>query len=130
MHFHDLQLATELPSRTSPNLQPEPIAMPAATLPAAGQGNLPAMYLDTLKGHFNIATLMDKISNPVLEPHRQAKAILAKTGLQRPKESLQGSLQVTDQLVEQFEKYAPKAITEVLLTKVTISRSMLSHDAA
>jgi hypothetical protein len=80
--------------------------MPATMSSATGQNAMPAFSLDSFKGQFKITTLMDKISNPVLEPHRQAKAILAKTGLQRPKESLQGSLQVTEQLVEHFDKYA------------------------
>ena len=73
---------------------------------ATRQNPVPALSLDSFKGQFKITALMDKISNPVLEPRRQAKAILAKTGLQRPKESLQGSLQVTEQLVEHFDKYA------------------------
>ena len=79
--------------------------MPATMSSATGHNAMPALSLDSFKGQFNITALMDKISNPVLEPHRQAKTILAKTGLQRPKESLQGSLQVTEQLVEHFDKY-------------------------
>ncbi|DBB07800.1 TPA: hypothetical protein ACH3X3_009214 [Trebouxia sp. C0006] len=78
--------------------------MPATMSSATGHNAMPALSLDSFKGQFNITALMDKISNPVLEPHRQAKTILAKTGLQRPKESLQGSLQVTEQLVEHFDK--------------------------
>lgn len=87
--------------------------MPTTMSSTTGQNALPALSLDSFKGQFKITALMDKISNPVLEPHRQAKAILAKTGLQRPKESLQGSLQVTEQLVEHFDKYATIRAKEI-----------------
>ena len=78
--------------------------MPATVAAAVGDVPVPALSLDAFKGQFNITSLIDSIALPVLDQQRQPKANGFSGNLHRPKESLQDSLQVTEKLVQQFDR--------------------------
>ena len=78
--------------------------MPATVAAAVGDVSVPALSLDAFKGQFNITSLIDNFALPVLDQQRQSKANGFSGGLHRPKDSLQDSLQVTEKLVQQFDR--------------------------
>ena len=78
--------------------------MPATNVAAASQGDIAMLSLDTFKGRYNITSLIDKIAFPVLDQARQNRATALKNGSERPKEVTHESLQVTEQLLVQFDR--------------------------
>lgn len=77
--------------------------MSVKSMKAAGQGDT-MLSLEAFKGQFNVASLIDKIALPVLDQHRQPKALGHKSGPERANETVQDSLQVTEVLLKQFER--------------------------
>ena len=77
--------------------------MPPASPSASGQVAVPQMTLDMFKGQFVTAALMDRVIAPVLD--QQRLAAVSKSFLPGSKAGLQESLQATDQLIEQFQRY-------------------------
>lgn len=78
--------------------------MPATNVAAASQGDIAMLSLDTFKGQYNMTSLIDKIALPVLDQARQNRATALKSGSGRPKEVTHESLQVTEQLLVQFDR--------------------------
>ncbi len=95
--------------------------MPAALSAATGQVAFPTLNLESFKGQFNITCLMDKVALPVLDPQIQSKAFGGKGGLQQPKQSLQESLVVTEQAVEQFARSATNPRQDRSLTSPLVA---------
>lgn len=73
-------------------------------MPAVTQGDMAVLSLDAFKGQFNITSLIDKIALPVLDQARQNKATAPRNGSERPKAITHDSLQVTEQLLTQFDR--------------------------
>ena len=78
--------------------------MPAKNMAAASQGDVTILSLDAFKGQFNITSLINKIALPVLDQARHNKTSALKSGSDRPKEVMHESLQVTEQLLKQFDR--------------------------
>lgn len=78
--------------------------MPAKNMAAASQGDVTILSLDAFKGQFNITSLIDKIALPVLDQARQNKTTTLQSGSESSKEVMHESLQVTEQLLTQFDR--------------------------
>ena len=78
--------------------------MPATVTSATEQASVPDLALGTFKGQFNVGSMLDKFALPVLDQQRNSKGYGALRGAQRPKENLQDSLQVTEKLLQQFDR--------------------------
>ena len=78
--------------------------MPAKTMAAPSQDETIMLSLDAFRGQFNITSLIDKIALPVLDQARHNKATALKSGSERPKEVMHESLQVTEHLLNQFNR--------------------------
>lgn len=71
---------------------------------AVTKGDMAVLSLDAFKGQFNITSLIDKFALPVLDQARQNKATAPRSGSERPNEVVHDSLQVTEQLLQQFDR--------------------------
>lgn len=78
--------------------------MPANKMPAVSQGDVATLSLDAFKGQFNVTSLIDMFALPVLKEGRQNKATGPNSGAERPKEVMRDSVQVTEQLLKQFDR--------------------------
>lgn len=78
--------------------------MAPKNMTAVNQGDASMLSLDAFRGQFSVTALIDKIALPVLDHRRQPKAIGYKSGPDRAKETVQDSLQVTEELLKQFDR--------------------------
>lgn len=95
----------------------------AKSMAAVTKGDMAVLSLDAFKGQFNIASLIDKIAKPVLDQARQNKASAPRSGSERPKGTTHDSLQVTEQLLTQFDRCKPPVVTLIRLVLAQLPHS-------
>ena len=93
------------PAKAGPVQQPAKAGPSLAAAPAAPAVPLLSLTLDTFKGDFRIAALSSRIAEPVLDAyHQKLAAAASKAPGHRPPSLAAETLQVTEQLLGQFQR--------------------------
>lgn len=93
------------PAKAGPVQQPTKPGPSLAAAPAAPVVPLLSLTLDTFKGDFRIAALSSRIAEPVLDAyHQKLAAAASKAPGHRPPSLAAETLQVTEQLLGQFQR--------------------------
>ena len=93
------------PAKAGPVQQPAKAGPSLAAAPAAPVVPLLSLTLDTFKGDFRIAALSSRIAEPVLDAyHQKLAAAASKAPGHRPPSLAAETLQVTEQLLGQFQR--------------------------
>ena len=91
--------------QSAPVQQPAKAGPSPAVAPAAPVVPLLSLTLDTFKGDFRIAALSSRIAEPVLDAyHQKLAAAASKAPGHRPPSLAAETLQVTEQLLGQFQR--------------------------